>query len=87
MLSLAQLSPGHRARILKVPPGQKRLLALGLRPGAVVEILLQAPFGDPLEVRAGETYLLLRRAEAKDILVETLLSNEPHGMPPVQPTR
>lgn len=72
MLSLAQLPPGRRARILQVPPERKRLLALGLRPGAVVEILLRAPLGDPLEVRAGETYLLLRQEEARDVLVEAL---------------
>ncbi|WP_105318228.1 FeoA family protein [Thermus tenuipuniceus] len=84
MLSLAQLPPGHRARILQVPPEKKRLLALGLRPGAVVEILLKAPLGDPLEVRAEETYLLLRRAEARGILVETLIAAEPHELPPVR---
>ncbi|UZX15204.1 ferrous iron transport protein A [Thermus sp. PS18] len=87
MLSLAQLSPGHRARILQVPPEKKRLLALGLRPGTVVEILLKAPLGDPLEVRAGETYLLLRRAEARGILVEALIAADPHELPPVPPTR
>ncbi|MBW6393662.1 MAG: FeoA family protein [Thermus sp.] len=87
MFSLAQLSPGHRARILQVPPEKKRLLALGLRPGTVVEILLKAPLGDPLEVRAGETYLLLRRAEARGILVEALIAAEPHELPPVPPTR
>lgn len=86
MLSLAQLSPGHRARILKVPLGKKRLLALGLRPGAVVEILLRAPLGDPLEVRAGETYLLLRQAEAKGILVDPI-ATEPHELPPMRPPR
>lgn len=87
MLSLAQLSPGHRARILQVPPEKKRLLALGLRPGAVVEILLKAPLGDPLEVRAGGTYLLVRQAEAKGILVEALIAAEPHELPPVRPAR
>lgn len=70
MLPLTQLPPGQQARILRVPPEERRLLALGLRPGATVEILLRAPLGDPLEVRAGETYLLLRREAAKVILVE-----------------
>lgn len=72
MVPLDQLPPGHRAQVLKVPPEQRRLLALGLRPGALVEVLLRAPLGDPLEVRAGETYLLLRRGEAQKILVEAL---------------
>jgi ferrous iron transport protein A len=55
-----------------VPAERRRLLALGLRPGAVVEVLLKAPLGDPLEVRAGDTFLLLRRSEASQVLVEPL---------------
>jgi ferrous iron transport protein A len=55
-----------------VPAERRRLLALGLRPGAVVEVLLKAPLGDPLEVRAGDTFLLLRRSEASQVMVEPL---------------
>ncbi|GAB5602679.1 FeoA family protein [Thermus sp. FJN-A] len=72
MRSLAHLSPGRRARVLNVPPEHRRLLALGLRPGALVEVLLKAPLGDPLEVRAGEAFLLVRREEAGKVLVEVL---------------
>lgn len=52
------------------PPSSRRLLALGLRPGARVEVVLAAPLGDPLEVRVGEALLLLRRKEAASVLVE-----------------
>lgn len=72
MLALANLAPGHRARVLRVPSSHRRLLALGLKPGVRVEVLLRAPLGDPLEVRAGETFLLLRREEAGAVLVEVL---------------
>jgi len=72
MPSLTYLAPGARARVLRVPAERRRLLALGLRPGAVVEVLLKAPLGDPLEVRAGDTFLLLRRTEASQVLVEPL---------------
>ncbi|MGC8877551.1 FeoA family protein [Thermus sp.] len=72
MPSLAHLAPGARARVLRVPAEKRRLLALGLRPGAVVEVLLEAPLGDPLEVRAGDAFLLLRRSEASEVFVEPL---------------
>ncbi|GGN01487.1 hypothetical protein GCM10007092_14520 [Thermus composti] len=72
MRPLAQLSPGSRARVLRVPPERRRLMALGLRPGTLVEVLLHAPLGDPLEVRVGEAFLLLRREEAQAIWVEAL---------------
>lgn len=72
MYSLAHLAPRKRARVLHVSPEHRRLLALGLRPGTWVEVLLQAPLGDPLEVRAGETFLLLRKEEARRVLVEAV---------------
>lgn len=72
MATLAHLPPRRLARVLKVPPEHRRLLALGVRPGVLVEVLLRAPLGDPLEVRAGETLLLLRRTEAHAVLVEPL---------------
>ncbi|WP_460378111.1 FeoA family protein, partial [Thermus brockianus] len=73
MYPLSALSPGRRARVLQVAPERRRLLALGLRPGALVEVLLQAPLGDPLEVRAGEAFLLLRKEEAQAVMVEARL--------------
>ncbi|WP_207776853.1 FeoA family protein [Thermus thermophilus] len=72
MPSLAHLPNRTRARVVRVSPERKRLLALGLRPGAVVEVLLRAPLGDPLEVRAGDAFLLLRLEEARHVQVEVL---------------
>lgn len=72
MRSLAHLPAGRRARVLQVPLEHRRLLALGLRPGTLVEVLLKAPLGGPLEIRAGEAFLLLRREEAGKVLVEAL---------------
>lgn len=69
MRPLVHLPPKTPARVLRVPPEGRRLLALGLRPGARVEVLLKAPLGDPLEVRVGEAFLLVRRQEAAGILV------------------
>ncbi len=48
----------------------RRLFALGLRPGARVRLLRRAPLGDPLEVRVGESFLALRRAEARGVVLE-----------------
>ncbi len=51
---------------------QCRLLTLGLYPGVHIEVLRQAPLGDPLQVRSGSTLLSIRRSEAMGIQVETI---------------
>lgn len=48
----------------------RRLFDLGFTPGEDVVRLRQAPLGDPLMFRVGGIELVLRRAEAKRILVE-----------------
>lgn len=47
----------------------RRLFDLGFTPGEPVERLRQAPLGDPLMFRVGGIELVLRRAQAKKVLV------------------
>ena len=48
----------------------RRLFDLGFMPGESVTRLRQAPLGDPLMFRVGGVEIVLRRAQAKRILVE-----------------
>ena len=48
----------------------RRLFDLGFTPGECVVRLRQAPLGDPLMFRVGGVEIVLRRAQAKRILVE-----------------
>lgn len=47
----------------------RRLFDLGLAPGADAEMLRKAPMRDPLMFRVSGTEIVLRRAEAKRVLV------------------
>ncbi len=47
----------------------RRLFDLGFTPGESVERLRRAPLGDPLRFRVGGIEIVLRRAEARRILV------------------
>ena len=49
----------------------RRLMEMGVVPGAPVSVVKAAPLGDPLEVRVRSYHLALRRAEANTILVVT----------------
>jgi Fe2+ transport system protein FeoA len=73
-ISLAQLAPGHRARVEAIQGGRglvSRLAALGLVPGTLVTVLNSAGGGPViLEVRGGR--LALGRGQAARILVRVV---------------
>ncbi|UVE18447.1 FeoA domain-containing protein [Pseudomonas sp. LS44] len=47
-----------------MPPAYRnKLLALGLLPGAQLQLVRIAPLGDPIEVRTRQTSLMLRRQD------------------------
>lgn len=71
--TLASLSPGQRAEIIKISGGgevRRRLLDMGATTGSIVEVERVAPLGDPVEVKIKGYHLTLRMDEAKRILVE-----------------
>ena len=63
---------GQRARVLAVDvrgADQRRLIELGVRSGAMVEVVRRAPFGGPLAIRVNGGLLALRTHNARDVLV------------------
>ncbi len=71
-ISLDGLSAGTPARVLAVRgegPVARRLMEMGVVPGAPVRVVKAAPLGDPLEVKVRNYHLALRRSEAQTISV------------------
>jgi ferrous iron transport protein A len=70
--SLDRLRVGRQARVFAVK-GEgavaRRLMEMGVIPGAPVRVVKCAPLGDPLEVRVRNYHLALRRSEAQTISV------------------
>ncbi len=69
---LAHLPIGKRGRIVDLPygdPAMTRLRELGILPNTTVEVLRQAPLGDPLEICVRGCLLSLRKADAQRISV------------------
>lgn len=72
VLTLDELEAGAEARVLSVEgsgPSARRLMEMGVVPGAPVKVIKAAPLGDPLEVRVRHYHLALRRSEARTITV------------------
>ncbi len=75
MPSLTDLSPRDRAIIHEVRAHgalRKRLLDMGVIPGAEIAVVRVAPLGDPVEYLVKGYHLSLRRSEAEQILVHTV---------------
>ena len=73
-LSLATLPAGAQARVISVNgsgPIARRLMEMGVVPGAPVRVIKSAPLGDPIEIRVRGYHLALRRTEAETISVTT----------------
>lgn len=71
-VSLDCLPPGTEGRVVSVGgagPVTRRLMEMGVVPGAPVRVIKFAPLGDPLEVRVRDYHLALRRSEAQTISV------------------
>jgi len=73
---LKDLSVGERARIVGFSEGssayRRKLLSMGLTPGAEISITRVAPMGDPIEIRVRGFSLSLRKAEAEALTVERI---------------
>lgn len=74
-LPLSDLPTGLPAAVLALHVGMehaRRMAGLGLRPGMHVRVIRRSPFRGPLQVRVGQTDMILRRADAARIEVEPL---------------
>jgi ferrous iron transport protein A len=49
---------------------RRRLLDLGLIPGALIQVLQKSPLGDPVALRVSQTTIALRLEERSQIWVE-----------------
>lgn len=75
-MMLKDLSVGDRARVLGFAEAgnayRRKLLSLGLTPGAELSVTRVAPMGDPVEIRVRGFALTLRKDEADALKVERL---------------
>ena len=53
-------------------PGNQRLLAFGLTPGAEVRVVHVAPLGDPIAISFCSQKVMIRRTDAARVMVEEL---------------
>ncbi len=72
---LKDLKPGQKGKVLKITTRgetNRRIVEMGVTPGAVVEVERLAPLGDPIDIKVKGYHLSLRKEEAEGIEVEFL---------------
>ncbi len=74
-VNLNQLKPGQKGKIVKIRTqggASRRIVEMGVTPGALIEVERVAPLGDPMDVKVKGYHLSLRKAEAEGINVEIM---------------
>ncbi|MDI9481428.1 MAG: FeoA family protein [Bacillota bacterium] len=72
MKSLKDLAPGEKAIVSKLVGAgsiRRRIIDMGMVPGAEIEMERYAPLGDPIEIKVKGYHLSLRKEEADNILL------------------
>ena len=75
MIPLSEVKIGQRAQVQRMSADDavnQRLLAFGLMPGAEVRVVHVAPLGDPIAIAFCSQEVMIRRADARSVLVEPL---------------
>lgn len=71
-ITLTELPAGIEARVVSIDgegAAVRRLMEMGVVPGAPIRVIKSAPFGDPIEVKVRRYHLALRRNEASAVKV------------------
>ncbi len=75
VVNLKDLKPGQKAKVVKIKARgdtNRRIVEMGVTPGALIEVERVAPLGDPVDVKVKGYHLSLRKAEAEGIDVEII---------------
>ncbi|MDY0132489.1 MAG: ferrous iron transport protein A [Desulforegulaceae bacterium] len=74
-MTLDKIKPGNKCKIKGLLVSSmlgQRLFSMGIYPGAIVDVVRNAPLEDPMEIKMDSTLVSLRHAEAGCVEVEPL---------------
>ena len=80
MKTVNDLRPGESGVVVSIGSSgalRRRIIDMGITPGAGVFMRKVAPFGDPIEINVRGYELSIRKSEAREIAVEK--RETPHG--------
>jgi ferrous iron transport protein A len=72
-MTLKELKVGQEGTVVSIGekgPVRRRIMEMGITPGASIKVIKVAPMGDPIEVNIRGYELSLRKEEAQHIQVQ-----------------
>lgn len=75
MKTVNEMRIGEKATVVSIGCRgalRRRIIDMGITPGAIIIMRKTAPFGDPIEINVRGYELSIRRSEAKEITVEKI---------------
>ena len=69
------MKPSEKGRVISIGSSgalRRRIIDMGITPGAVIVMKKAAPFGDPVQINVRGYELSMRRSEAREISVEVI---------------
>lgn len=69
------MKPGEKGRVVSIGSSgalRRRIIDMGITPGAMIIMKKAAPFGDPVQINVRGYELSMRRSEAREISVEVI---------------
>ena len=72
-MTLRDLKPGQQGTVVSIGekgPVRRRIMDMGVTPGAEIKVIKIAPLGDPIEVNIRGYELSLRKSEAQQIQIK-----------------
>lgn len=73
MKTVCDLKPGEAGTVISIGSSgalRRRIIDMGITPGAVIIMRKVAPFGDPIEINVRGYELSIRKSEAQEIQIE-----------------
>lgn len=70
---VSELKPGEAGTVVSLSCSgalRRRIIDMGITPGAMIRMMKAAPFGDPLEINVRGYELSIRKSEAGQIIVQ-----------------
>ena len=74
-LTLSEVEPGTQVKVVHIKgkgAARRRILDMGMVPGAEVKVIRKAPMGDPIEFEVKNYKLSMRKTEAELVIVDIL---------------
>ncbi|SHJ47293.1 FeoA family protein [Tepidibacter formicigenes] len=75
IVQLCELEIGYKGRVTNLLSdglSRRRMLDLGIVPGAEIVALRKSPLGDPIAYKVKEAVIALRKEESSKILVQVI---------------